>query len=142
MMLADTNILIYAHRLDADRHHEYRDWLQSVTNGPAAYAVSDFALTGMIRIVTDRRIYPEPSPLDRALAFAEEVRNQQQARVISPGPQFWPIFTEICRTVGAMGKLIPDAYLAALAIEHGCELVSEDRGFRKFPRLRWRRPLD
>lgn len=143
MMLADTNVLIYAHRPDAKRHEHYRDFVQAMVNGPAAYAVSDFAVTGMVRIVTNRRIYPvAPSPLDKALAFADEVRNQPHAEVVSPGPRFWPIFAGLCRETGAAGNLIPDAYLAALAIEHGCELVTTDRDFGKFPGLHWRHPLD
>jgi uncharacterized protein len=69
-------------------------------------------------------------------------RNQPHAEAVNPGPRFWPIFTGVCRNAKARGKLIPDAYLAALATEHGCELVSDDRDFRRFPRLRWRHPLD
>lgn len=142
MQLADTNVLINAHRPEARRHLEYRRWLQEMLAGPEPYAVSDFAVNGMIRVVTNRRIYREPTPIDQALEVADRVRNQPHARVVNPGPQFWPIFTDLCRETGASGKLIPDAYLAALAIEHGCELVSDDRDFGKFPALRWRRPLD
>ena len=143
MMLVDTNILIYAHRRDAQRHPEYRDWVRAMINGPEPYAVSDFAVTGMIRVVTDKRFYHEwASTIDEALAFADEIRNQPQAQVIDPGAKFWGIFSSLCRQVGAAGKLIPDAYLAALAIEHGCEVITADRDFRRFPGLRWRHPLN
>lgn len=142
MQLADMNVLIYAHRPESDRHPEYRAWLEALINGPEPYAVSDFAVTGMIRVVTNRRIYQEPTPIDQALKVADRVRNQPHARVVSPGTDFWPIFTDLCRKASARGKLVPDAYLAALAMEHGCELVSEDGDFGKFPGLRWRRPLD
>ena len=143
MMLVDTNILIYAHRRDAQRHPEYRDWVRAMINGPEPYAVSDFAVTGMIRVVTDKRFYHEwASTIDEALAFADEIRNQPQAQVIDPGAKFWGIFSSLCRQVGAAGKLIPDAYLAALAIEHGCEVITADQDFRRFPGLRWRHPLN
>jgi toxin-antitoxin system PIN domain toxin len=143
MRLVDTNVMIYAHRRDAERHLEYQSWMQAMIDGPEPYAVSDFALTGMVRVVTDRRIYrDEATTIREALAFADEIRNQPHAHVVSPGARFWPIFRDFCLKVGASGKLVPDAYLAALAVEHGCELISEDKDFRRFPGLRWRQPLN
>jgi len=135
--------MIYAHRRDAERHQEYKVWMQAMINGPEPYAVSDFALTGMVRVVTNPRIYPrDVATIDEALAFAEQIRDQPHARVVSPGPSFWEIFARLCRQVNARAKLVPDAYLAALAIEHGCEFVSTDRDFGRFPGLRWRHPLN
>jgi uncharacterized protein len=143
MMLVDTNVMVYAHRRDAERHPEYRDWMRAMINGPEPYAVADFAVLGMVRVVTDRRYYREvASTIADALAFADEIRNQPHARVISPGPKFWSIFSNLCRQIDARAKLVPDAYLAALAIEHGCEFVSTDQDFRRFPGLRWRHPLN
>ena len=143
MMLVDTNVMVYAHRRDAERHREYKAWMQTVINGPEPYAVADFAVTGMVRVVTDRRYYREAaSTIIDALAFADEIRNQPHARVISPGPKFWSLFSNLCRQTDARARLIPDAYLAALALEHGCELVSTDQDFRQFPGLRCRHPLN
>ena len=143
MMLVDTNVMVYAHRRDAERHPEYRDWMRAMINGPEPYAVADFAVLGMVRVVTDRRYYREvASTITDALAFADEIRNQPHARVISPGPKFWSIFSNLCRQTDAGGKLIPDAYLAALALEHGCEVITADKDFRRFPGLRWRHPLN
>jgi len=143
MMLVDTNVLIYAHRRNADRHKEYRDWLTGLIAGPEPYAVSDFAVTGMIRVVTDRRIYKDDtSTIEEAISFATEIRDQPHAMVVSPGSRFWPIFTGLCRSASAAGKVVPDAYLAALAIEHGCEFITTDTDFTKFPGLRWRHPLN
>ncbi|HME65058.1 MAG TPA: type II toxin-antitoxin system VapC family toxin [Streptosporangiaceae bacterium] len=139
----DTNVLIYAHRRDAERHQEYKVWMQAMVNGPEPYAVSDFALTGMVRVVTNPRIYPDDAAtINEALAFAGQVRNQPHAHVISPGPSFWEIFARLCQQVNARAKLVPDAYLAALAMEHGCEFISTDSDFRRFPGLRWRHPLN
>ena len=143
MMLVDTNVMVYAHRRDAERHPEYRDWMRALINGPEPYAVADFAVLGMVRVVTDRRFYREvASTITDALAFADEIRNQPHAHVISPGPKFWSIFSNLCRQAEAGGKLVPDAYLAALALEHGCEVVTTDKDFRRFPGLRWRHPLN
>jgi toxin-antitoxin system PIN domain toxin len=140
-MLLDTNILIYAHRRDAERHEDYRGWLEDLIDGPEPYAVADQALMAMIRIVTNPRIFQPPALLQEALAFADQFRNQPHAHVVGPGPSFWGIFAGLCHQAGATGDLIPDAYLAALAIEHGCEFVTADSDFRKFPGLRFRHPL-
>jgi hypothetical protein len=142
MRLVDTNVLIYAHRLDEDQHEEYRDWVKALIDGPEPYAVSDLAVTGVIRVITNPRIYRQPATLEEALAFADQVRNQPHAHVVAPGPKFWSLFTDLCRSVQARAKLVPDAYLAALAIEHGCEFITADKDFRKFPGLRWRHPLN
>jgi uncharacterized protein len=142
MRLVDTNVMIYAHRHEADRHAEYSTWMDALIAGPEPYAVSDFALNGVIRVVTDRRIYKNATPAQVALSYAEKIRDQPHAQVISPGTRFWSIFTNLCVKLGASGKLVPDAYLAALAIEHGCEFVTADRAFRRFPGLRVSHPLN
>ncbi|GAB2867003.1 type II toxin-antitoxin system VapC family toxin [Actinoallomurus bryophytorum] len=141
MLLLDVNVLIYANRLDAVRHEDYRRWVLGVVGGDEPYAVSDFVINGYLRIVTDRRIYKNPTKLEEALLFADGIRNQEHAVVINPGGRHWSIFNDLCRQADAKGKLVPDAYLAALAIEHRCEFISTDRDFGRFPGLRWRRPL-
>ncbi len=82
-----------------------------------------------------------PATTGEALAFANELREQPNAVLLAPGPRHWRIFERLCREAGATGNLVPDAYLAALAIEHGAELVTTDRDFARFPGVRWRHPL-
>jgi len=142
MRLLDVNVLISAHRREAERHKDYRAFVDSLVHGDEAYAVSDFVVNGFVRVVTNQRIWGPPTPLEEALRFGAAVRDQSQAVVISPGERFWGIFTRICRQVDAKAKLVPDAYLAALAIEHGCEFITSDRDFARFPGLRWRHPLN
>jgi len=142
MLLLGTNVLINAHRPESHRHAEYRDWLEDLLNGPQPYAVSDFAILGMVRVVTNPRVYKKPTPITLALEFADQIRNQPQAMVVAPGAGFWAIFTELCEQVDARGNVVPDVYLAALALENSCEFVSDDQGFLKFPALRWRHPLN
>ena len=60
---------------------------------------------------------------------------------VAPGGRHWEIFLRTCHDAEARGNLIPDAWLAALAIEHGCEFVTTDRDYARFPALRWRHPL-
>jgi predicted nucleic acid-binding protein len=61
--------------------------------------------------------------------------------IVAPGPRHWGIFANLCAAVGAKGNLVPDAYLAALALESGSEWVTTDHDFSRFPGLRWRHPL-
>jgi len=142
VLLIDVNVLVYAHRADAPRHPHYRTWLSEVIRSDAAYGMSDVVLSGFLRVVTHPRAFRDPTPLDAALTFATEVRDRPNCIPVSPGERHWDIFTRLCRAVGARGSLVPDAYLAALAIESGAEWVTTDRDYARFPGLRWRHPLD
>ncbi|WP_246609670.1 type II toxin-antitoxin system VapC family toxin [Nonomuraea rhizosphaerae] len=139
--MLDVNILFNAQRRDAEHHKECLGVVEDLVNGDEAYAVSDFVISGFMRIVTNPRM-PQSTSLDAALGFAAVIRNQPHAVVVHAGSRHWEIFTKLCRQSGATGKLVPDAYLAALAIEHGCEFVTCDKDFAKFQGLRWRRPLN
>ncbi len=142
MILCDVNVLVYAHRADAPNHDAYRAWLENVINQSAAYAVSDIVLSGFLRVVTHPRVFAPPSNIRDALAFAGQIRQQPNAVVVMPGNRHWTIFTDLCKAAGARGNLIPDAFLAALAIESGSEWVTTDRDFSRFPGLNWRHPLE
>jgi toxin-antitoxin system PIN domain toxin len=142
MRLADVNVLVNAYRPDGSQHAECRAAVDDMVHGDSAYAVSDFVINGAIRILTDKRIYNVPASAEQALTFADVVRNQPHAVVVAPGTRHWGLFTRLCQAVGASGRLVPDAYLAALAIEHGCEFVTCDRDFARFPGLRWRHPVN
>ena len=142
MILIDVNILVYAHRADAPGHKLYRDWLTQAVNSDAAYGLSELVLSGFLRVVTHPRVFREPSPLKVALAFVAGIRDRPNCVLFSPGVRHWEIFTHLCIAAGARGNLIPDAYLAALAIESGTEWVTTDRDYARFPGLRWRHPLE
>lgn len=141
MRLVDVNVLVYAFREDVPRHAEYRAWLEALVAADEGYAVSDQVLAGFLRIVTHPRVFRPPAPLDTAQAFVAAVREQPNAVPVAPGRRHWEIFHRTCRESGAKGNLIPDAWLAALAIEQGCELITTDRDYARFPGLRWRHPL-
>ena len=142
MLLIDVNVLVYAFRQESPGDDRYAIWLENVLNGDEAYGVADLVLSGFLRIVTHPRIFGAPTSIERALAFTEQVRGRPHCVNVAPGPRHWEIFTNLCRKVGARGNLVPDAYLAALAIESGSEWITTDRGFARFPGLRWRHPLD
>jgi uncharacterized protein len=141
MLLVDVNVLVYAHRSDAQDHARYRGWLESVMNGDGGYGVAELVLSGFVRVVTHARVFQQATPLASALAFADEVRGRPNCVVVRPGERHWDIFTRLCRESSAKGNLVPDAYLAAMAIESGSEWITTDRDYARFPRLRWRHPL-
>jgi toxin-antitoxin system PIN domain toxin len=140
MLLLDVNVLVHAYREDAPRHAPVRAWLEGLVYSDSAFALSDLVLSGFLRVVTHPRIFTPPTPLERALEFAEALRAQPNCVVLSPGDRHWSIFTRLCREGDARGNLVPDAYLAALAVESGSQLVSTDRDFARFEDLDWRAP--
>jgi toxin-antitoxin system PIN domain toxin len=141
MLLPDVNVLVYAHRADARDHTRYREWLEGVGNGQESFALADLVLSGFLRVVTHPRVFAVPTPLDRALEFAETLRSLPNAVHVEPGDRHWDIFASLCRRAEARGDLVPDAWLAALAIESGSEWITTDRDYARFPGLRWRHPL-
>ena len=141
MLLSDVNVLIYAHRSESPEHPAYARWLTNLANGHEPFGVSELVLSSVVRIVTNPRIFKIPSPLETALAFADALLRRPNAVRLRPGPRHYEIFARLCREASATGKLVADAFLAALAIEHGCEWVSTDSDFGRFPGLRWHHPL-
>ena len=141
MLLVDVNVLVYAYRRDAAEHPAYRRWLEECVGSDQAYGMADLVLSGFLRVVTHPRIFDPPSPLGPALQFVKQLRSQPNCIPVAPGPRHWEIFLRLCQTAGIKGNLIPDAYLAALAIESGSEWITTDRDYARFPGLRLRHPL-
>jgi uncharacterized protein len=140
MILLDVNVLVDAFRQDQPRHPAIRAWVDRVTAGDAAFGVPELVLSGFVRVVTHPRVFNEPDDVDDALAFAERLRELPHAVAVGPGERHWSIFARLCRVTRATGNTVPDAYIAAMAIESGSELITADRGFARFPDLRWREP--
>lgn len=140
MLAPDVNVLVYAHRAELPEHAACRFWLESLVNADAAFGLADLVLSGFLRVVTHPRIFSSPTPLAEALAEASALRAQPNRVRLEPGPRHWEIFERLCRESGAKGNLVADAYLAALAIEAGCEWVTTDRDYSRFAGLRCRHP--
>ena len=142
MDLLDVNVLVNAHRRDAPRHRDFLDFVQSLVDGDQPFAIPAVVFSGFFRVVTHPRIFNAPSKFSDALVFAEQLHSQAHCVTVAPGAGHWSIFIEMCQKGTARGSLVSDAYLAAIAIEMGAELVSDDRGFGRWPGLKWRHPLD
>lgn len=142
MKLCDVNVLIYAHREDSLHHEEYARFVKDMAEGNSAFGLSESVLSSFVRIVTNSRIFKWPTPIELALEFCESLRIRPQAVILRPGERNWLIFSDLCRRIPASGKLVADAWHAALAIEHACHWISTDSDFARFPLLNWSHPLD
>lgn len=140
MILLDVNIVLAAHRGDHPHHATVRPWFDELVAGDEPFTVPDSVWASFVRIATNRRIFIVPTPPDKALEFLMATRSQPHHVAVVPGERHLELFQELCIRDDATGDLAADAYLAAIAIEQGSELVSLDRDFSRFTGLRWRRP--
>lgn len=140
MILLDVNVLLAAHRADHPHHELVRPWFDRLLAGSEPFSVPDIAWASFIRISTNRRIFTVPTPLADAFEFLRTVRAQPAHLPLKPGPDHLEAFEQLCHEADAPGDLAADAYLASLAVDQGATLVSLDRDFARFPRLRWKLP--
>ena len=139
MIMPDVNILVYAHREDEKVHEAYRSWLEQMISGVEPFALSVLVAVAFVRIVTNPRIYREPTPLPVALATVESIIGHPRCYVSAPSTGHFADVARLCRAVQATGKLVADAQHAALAISEGCTWVTRDADFGRFQAhgLRW-----
>jgi uncharacterized protein len=140
MTLADVNVLVYALRKDSAHHAVCKAWLDRMVAGEARFAVSPLVLCGVVRITTNPRIFQQPSTLDEALGFCDDLLDQPHREIVRPGERHWAIFKRLCLESNIRGPRVSDAWFAALAIEHACTWISYDRDFVRFPGLHWEEP--
>ena len=140
MKLLDVNVVLPAHRVDHPDHHVARAWLEGLTESGEQFGVPWTVWWSFLRLCTHQRVFPVPTPLDEAVEFIRAVQAQPGHVAVEAGPRHDRHLHTLCTSGEATGDLIPDAVLAALAVEHGAEVVSFDRDFARFPALRWVRP--
>lgn len=141
MWMPDVNVLVYAHRREDPAHEFYRAWLEGVLGARTPLALSTEVALGFLRIVTNRRVFPSPTPLDVALATLTELRASPRVRILTAGPDHLDLVSEIARIERCVAGDLADASHAALAIAHGCTWVTRDGDFERFVRhgLKWLR---
>lgn len=137
MIVPDVNILVYAFRADAPEHAQYASWLNRALQ-QEPIGVADVILSGFIRIVTHSRITTSPAPIERAMEFTERLMETPRATWLTQGAPVWERLGDLAANdPGIRGNLVPDAYIAALCLSNGARLATRDRGFARFPGLRW-----
>jgi toxin-antitoxin system PIN domain toxin len=136
----DVNVVLAAHRDDHPHFGPARTWLDGLLGTGERFAVIDMVAGAFVRLATNRRIFVTPSSVDDAFAYVRALRDQPGHVRIAPGSRHLDLFESLCRSADATGDLAPDAQLAAIAVEHGGEVISFDRDFSRFTDLRWSRP--
>ncbi len=142
MYLLDVNVLVGAMRTDAPRHAVMRRVLEALRAGPEPFALCDPVYAGALRVLTHPKVFAPPTPHGDALRFVQALRDSPTAVTLAPGARHWALFTDLVQHTPATGNLVSDAWLAALALEHGCTMLSDDADFARFRGLRWQRPDD
>jgi len=141
VILPDTNILVYAYNANAPEHKAARSWFEQRLSDAEPVALTWATISGFLRITTNARIMEKPIRISKATEIIDQWLTQPAIRVIRPGERHWTILKKLLTTINLGGNLITNAHLAALAIEHDCELCSSDTDFARFPGLRWHNPL-
>ena len=141
MILVDANILLYAEDSLQPRHQQARAWWDGQLSGTGVVCLCWTVLSAFIRIGTNPRVFEHPLSLEQALARVQSWLDQPCTRVVRPTERHWTVFKQVLTDGQAVANLVTDAHLAALAIEHGCELASTDSDFARFPKLKWKNPL-
>ncbi len=126
-------------RSDAPRHEAVRKYNGALRMAPEPFGVCDLVLSGALRVLTHPRVFNPPTPPAKAMDFVAKLRASSNAVLLVPGDRHWEIFTSLLSQSRVIGNLVSDAWYAALAIEHGCEWVTDDADFARFAGLRWRR---
>jgi toxin-antitoxin system PIN domain toxin len=141
VILVDANILLYAEDSLSTLNEPARTWWDERLSGSAPVCLCWPVLTAFIRIATNTRLHQRPLTLKEAVERVQSWIEQPCVRIIQPEEQHWEILQRMLYDGNATANLVSDAHLAALAIEHNCELCSTDADFARFPRLNWRNPL-
>ena len=141
-MLLDANLLLYAVHKGADRHEAARRWLTEQLNGSRRIGIPWSSLGAFLRIATHPRAFPRPLSPATACERVSDWLSAPVAWIPQPGPEHSRILRQLITEHDVRGNLVPDAMLAALAIEHGLTLHSTDTDFARFSGLRWTNPLE
>jgi uncharacterized protein len=142
VILPDVNLLVYAIDESSAFHQQSRDWWNELLSSAEPVALCYPSVLGFIRLTTNRRVFESPLAVGTALSHVQSWLEQPNTSVVVPSARHWPILEKLLRGANVGANLTTDAHLAALAIEHGCTLHSNDSDFQRFRDLSWKNPLD
>jgi uncharacterized protein len=141
MILVDANLLVYAHVSSMPQHEPARVWLDNRLNGTAPVGLPWPSLLGFVRLISNPRIFERPLPTSDAWRQVEEWLDCPSVWIPLPTERHRVVLGPLLAGSGIRANLVPDAHLAALALEHGLTLCSTDGDFARFPGLHWENPL-
>jgi toxin-antitoxin system PIN domain toxin len=133
VFLLDVNVVLAAHRGDHPQHAAVRPWFDRLLDGDEPFTVPALVWSSFLRLATNRRIFGIPTPRADAWAFVDAILAQPHHLQLAPGRRHLPLLRTLCDEGDAMGDLVPDAVIAAVAAEHGCAVATLDRDFARFP---------
>ena len=130
-------MLVYAHRQEDEQQARVAEWMKRHVNGEGIVLFTPQTVSGFLRVVTHPRVFANPSPLELATRFIDGLLARQNTVVVESGPRYWELISRLLVDADARGDLVPDASLAATAIECGATLATCDRDFARFEALDW-----
>jgi uncharacterized protein len=140
-VLVDANILLYAVDEKSPYHQSAAGWLERVLNGSERVALPWQTIGTFLRISTHPRIVANPFSSSEAMAYVNVWLDAGPTWIPPVSTRTLSVLDSLVTRYHVTGNLVPDAQLAALAIEHGLELLSADTDFARFKEVRWRNPL-
>jgi uncharacterized protein len=140
VLLLDVNVVLAAHRADHPHHAPVRGWFDEMLTGDERFAVPTLVWGSFLRLATNRRIFEVPTPRPDAFAFIDATCDQPLHLTVGPGARHLALLRSLCDEADASGDLIADAVIAAVAMEHGCQVVTLDRDFARFSSVDHMRP--
>lgn len=141
MILVDANLLLYAEDSLSEHHASAREWWDARLSGSDPVGLCWPVINAFIRIATNPRLHQRPLTLKEASDRVQSWFDQPCVRLLQPTDQHWTLFQQMLRNGNAVGNLVSDAHLAALAVEHNCVLCSTDADFSRFKGLKWKNPV-
>ena len=142
MILIDVNLLLYAYNSAAPEHSVARQWLEETFSNPEPVLLPWTTVLGFLRIATSPKVWSQPLLISQAVEIVDSWLSLPNVTVIQAGDRHWPILRELLPASQSRGALVPDAHLAALAIEHGAVLFTNDRDFARYDGVRIANPLE
>ncbi len=142
MILIDANLLLYAYDPASAFHQKAAEWLEGVLSSGEAVQLASVTLLAFLRISTDHRLLRAPFSVAEAVEIVESWLERPSVATLEPGERHWEIWRRLLLQGQARGGMATDAYLAALAVEHGATLCTTDRDFARFSGLSTRNPLE
>jgi toxin-antitoxin system PIN domain toxin len=141
VILVDANLLVYARMQGSPQHEVAHAWLDERLAGPPRVGLPWPSLLAFVRLTTNHRIFERPLPLADAWAQVEAWLDLPSVWIPAPTDSHREVLGGLLPEATGRAALVPDAHLAALAVEHGLTLCSSDGDFARFRRLRWENPL-
>jgi hypothetical protein len=141
MILIDANLLIYAYGEGNPHYDAASRWLDHQLQTVPRVGLPWPSLLAFVRLVTNPRAVTHPVPIPTAWTQVEQWLRVPAVWIPAPTERHAQVLGPLLRAHVAHANLVPDAHLAALALEHDLTLCSTDRDFARFPGLRWENPL-